>query len=103
MILEYGRAYEFGPFRLDTTERRLTRLGQAVPLTPKAFDTLVQLVQNSGHLLEKSELMKRLWPDTFVEDFTLTRNIADVRKALGDGMRLPPRLRQTVKTQFAVR
>jgi TolB-like protein/Tfp pilus assembly protein PilF len=56
-----------------------------VPLTPKAFDTLVLLVENSGHLLEKAELMRRLWPDTFVEEFTLTRNIADVRKALGDG------------------
>lgn len=54
-----------------------------VPLTPKVFDTLLVLMANSGHLVEKDELMQRLWPDTFVEEATLARNISDFRKALG--------------------
>jgi DNA-binding winged helix-turn-helix (wHTH) protein/TolB-like protein len=76
--------YEFGPFRLDATERRLRRDGQPVPLPPKVFDTLIVLVENSGHLVTKDELMSRLWPDSFVEEGTITRNISDLRKALGE-------------------
>jgi Tol biopolymer transport system component/DNA-binding winged helix-turn-helix (wHTH) protein len=76
--------YEFGPYRLDVAERLLLRDGSPVPLTPKVFDTLLVLVENSGHLVEKDELMKRLWPDTFVEEVTLARNISDLRKALAE-------------------
>ena len=76
--------YEFGPFRIDVAERLLSREGQNVPLTPKAFDTLLVLVENRGHLLEKDELMQKLWPDTFVEEANLTNNISQLRKALGD-------------------
>ena len=75
--------YEFGPFRLDVAERRLLRDGKPVSLAPKVLDTLVALVENSGRLVEKNELMSRLWPDTFVEEATLARNISDLRKALG--------------------
>lgn len=74
--------YEFGPFRLDPAERLLLRDNQTVPLAPKAFDTLLLLVENCGHLLTKDELMKRLWPETFVEEVNLAQNISAVRRAL---------------------
>ncbi len=76
--------YEFGPFRLEPNERRLLRGDEIVALTPKAFDTLHLLVRNSGHLLEKDELIRMLWPDTFVEEGSLSNNIFLLRKALGD-------------------
>ena len=77
--------YEFGPFRLDASEHLLLREGEPVPLEPKVFDTLVLLIRNSGHLLEKGELMDKLWPDAAVEEGSLTRNISALRRALGDG------------------
>lgn len=76
--------YEFGQYRLDPAERKLLRGDEIVTLTPKAFDTLVFLVRNSGHLLEKDELIRMLWPDTFVEDGSLSNNIFLLRKALGE-------------------
>ncbi len=75
--------YQFGTFRLDTAERQLLRDGEPVPLTPKAFETLVLLVERSGHLVEKEELMKTLWPDSFVEEANLTNNVWTLRKILG--------------------
>ena len=76
---------EFGPFRIDTIERLLLRDDQPVPLTPKAFDTLLLLVENSGHVLEKDELMKAIWSDAFVEEVNLAHNISVLRKALRNG------------------
>src|ERR1700758_2368798 len=76
--------YEFGPFRLEPNERRLLRGDEIVGLTPKAFDTLHLLVKNSGHLLEKDELIRMLWPDTFVEEGSLSNNVFLLRKALGE-------------------
>jgi Tol biopolymer transport system component/DNA-binding winged helix-turn-helix (wHTH) protein len=76
--------YEFGPFRLDTAERKLMRGNEVVALTPKVFDMLVMLVRNNGHLLEKDELIRSLWPDSFVEEGNLSNNIFVLRKALGD-------------------
>jgi Tol biopolymer transport system component/DNA-binding winged helix-turn-helix (wHTH) protein len=84
MSLETKRLYEFGPFRLDAQERLLLRNGEIVPLTPKAFDTLLALVENSGHLIEKDELMQRLWPDSFVEEGSLAQNVSLLRKTLGE-------------------
>jgi Tol biopolymer transport system component/DNA-binding winged helix-turn-helix (wHTH) protein len=75
--------YEFGPFRLDAAERLLLRDGQRVPLTPKAFETLMVLIQNGGHVVEKDELIKKVWPDTFVEEVNLAKNISCLRKILG--------------------
>jgi TolB-like protein/Tfp pilus assembly protein PilF len=75
-------SYQFGSFRLDAAERLLLRDGEPVALAPKVFDTLVALVENSGRLVDKNELMSRLWPDTFVEESTLARNVSDLRKAL---------------------
>ena len=77
-------SYEFGAFRLDAGERMLLRDGKPVQVAPKVFDTLLALVENSGRLVDKDELMTRLWPDTFVEEATLARNISDLRKALGE-------------------
>src|SRR5215510_7485203 len=76
--------YEFDQFRMDLVEKALWRDGAAVPLTPKAFDTLAILVERSGRLVEKDDLMKRLWPDSFVEENSLAQNIYLVRKALGE-------------------
>lgn len=75
--------YEFGPFRLDPQKRTLLRHGVPVPLTPKVFDTLLLLVQNGGQTLSRDELMKAVWPDSFVEEGNLTQNIFVLRKALG--------------------
>jgi DNA-binding winged helix-turn-helix (wHTH) protein/TolB-like protein/Tfp pilus assembly protein PilF len=77
--------YEFGPFHLDATERVLFRDGVPVSLTPKALETLIVLVQHSGHVVEKDELMKAVWPDAFVEEGGLTRNISVLRKILNNG------------------
>ena len=76
--------FDFGRFRLDCVERVLLADGHPVPLTPKAFETLLYLVENSGHILEKHELLKRVWPDTFVEEGTLVQNISTLRKVLGE-------------------
>jgi len=79
-----SKSYEFGPFRVDTEQCTLLQDGRPIPLTPKAFDTLVLLVENAGRLLEKEAMMERLWPGTFVEEANLANNISLLRKALGD-------------------
>ena len=78
------RLYEFGPFRLDPAEHKLLRGNEIVALTPKAFDTLHVLVRNSGHLMGKEELIRMLWPNSFVEEGSLSNNIFLLRKVLGD-------------------
>ena len=77
--------YEFGPFRIDPKEQVLWRDGKVVPLSPKLFDTLLVLVQNSGHLVDKDEMLRRVWPDSFVEEGNLTKNVFLLRKILEDG------------------
>jgi DNA-binding winged helix-turn-helix (wHTH) protein/TolB-like protein/Flp pilus assembly protein TadD len=78
-------SFEFGPFRLDLSERVLLCDGKAVQLGPKVFETLVVLVENSGRILEKDELLKKVWPDSFVVESSLAQNIFQLRKALDDG------------------
>lgn len=85
MMRQTKEIYEFGPFRLDQQERLLQRDGATVPLTPKAFDLLLALVEQHGHLLEKDELLRQVWPDSFVEEANLASNISQLRKALGEG------------------
>jgi TolB-like protein/DNA-binding winged helix-turn-helix (wHTH) protein len=85
MSLEPGHLYEFGEFRLDTVSRRLIRDGQIVPLTAKGFDLLVVLLQSDGRILGKEELLKAVWPDTYVEEGNLTQNISILRKTLAAG------------------
>src|SRR6185436_3540950 len=69
---------------LDAVERLLLRGDQPIPLTPKAFDTLLVLVKHSGHLLGKDVLMKEVWSDAFVEEANLARNVWTLRRALGE-------------------
>src|SRR5262245_17439638 len=76
--------YEFGPYRLDSAERLLMRDGAVVPLQPKIFDLLLALVERHGRLLEKDELMRLVWPDTFVEEANLASNISILRKKLSE-------------------
>jgi len=83
-------SYEFADFLLDPAEQLLSRSnGDAVPLTPKAFLTLLVLLQNSGRTVEKEELLKEVWPGTFVEEGNLTVTIFMLRKSLGEGKTEP--------------
>src|SRR5438128_1155044 len=79
------KIFRFGPFEIDGEQRVLLRAGDPIPLTPKAFDTLAVLVAFPGKLIEKAELLRLVWPDTFVEENNLTQNISALRKALGEG------------------
>jgi len=79
------KIYRFGPFEVDLEQRLLLRTGDLVPLTPKAFDTLAVLVARPGKLVDKSELLRLVWPETFVEENNLTQNISALRKAFGEG------------------
>src|SRR5215469_6519070 len=78
------RTYEFGPFVLDTLQHSLFKEGKPVALTPKTYDTLLLLVENHGRMLLKEELMKALWPDSFVEESNLTQQVSMIRRALGE-------------------
>jgi DNA-binding winged helix-turn-helix (wHTH) protein/TolB-like protein/Tfp pilus assembly protein PilF len=84
MAMEKKLLYEFGKFRLDPAEHLLLCLGKSVPLTPKAFEILQILLEGNGHLLAKEELMRRVWPDSFVEEANLTVNISALRRVLGE-------------------
>src|SRR5215472_3042658 len=85
MSVQGGHLYEFGEFRLDTVSRRLLQGHQIVTLTPKVLDLLIALVEGQGKILGREELMRRLWPDTYVEEGNLTQNISVLRKALAAG------------------
>lgn len=76
--------YEFGPFRLDAQERLLFKGSEMVYLTPKVVETLLALVEHRGRLIPKDELMRLVWPDSFVEESNLAQNISLLRKALGE-------------------
>lgn len=76
--------FAFGAFRLNPAQRSLSRNGQAIVLTPKEFDTLLVLVEACGRVVDKEELLARVWPDSFVGDGSLARNISVLRKALGE-------------------
>jgi DNA-binding winged helix-turn-helix (wHTH) protein/tetratricopeptide (TPR) repeat protein len=76
--------YEFGPFRVDPEKETLFRAGESVSLTPKTFQILLVLIRNSNEVVTKDDLMKTVWPDTFVEEANLSRNVFMLRKALGE-------------------
>src|SRR5262249_55640122 len=84
--MENGKhlVYEFGGVQLDPARQKLFFQGHPVALTPKAFETLLLLVQNHDRTLLKEELMQALWSGTFVEEGNLSQNIFLLRKALGD-------------------
>ena len=82
MSLQPKSFYEFGAYRIDARDHLLLRDGEVVPLAPKAFDLLLVLAQSSGRVLTKEELMKLVWPDSFVEEANLSRHVFSLRKAL---------------------
>jgi eukaryotic-like serine/threonine-protein kinase len=84
MLNKVRNLYEFGPFRVDPDHRQLLRQNQPVPLQPKSFDILLVLVENSEKVVSKDELLKAVWPDTFVEESNLAQCIFVLRKTLGD-------------------
>jgi len=84
MCKENKRFYAFGPFRLDYAQRLLFRQDQLIPLTPKVLQILMVLVENCGRVVSKDELMKAVWPDTFVEEGNLTQNVSMLRKVLAE-------------------
>ncbi|HEU5258350.1 MAG TPA: winged helix-turn-helix domain-containing protein [Vicinamibacterales bacterium] len=81
--------YCFGDFRIDTRLRRLYRRNDLLPLTPKAFDTLLALVERAGRVVEKDELLRAVWGDTVVGDETLAQNVSTLRRVLGDQAERP--------------
>ena len=84
MAEQTSQFYEFGRFRVKSDERVLLREEELVPLTPKAFDILLALLENDGRVVNKDDLMKKVWPNTFVEEGNLTQNVSLLRKALGE-------------------
>jgi DNA-binding winged helix-turn-helix (wHTH) protein len=84
MATEPRILYEFGPFRMDPDRQVLLRENVPVPVTPKAFETLLALVRRSRDVVSKEELLKEVWPDSFVEESNLSQSIFLLRKALGD-------------------
>src|ERR1044071_166859 len=77
--------YEFGSFHLDATERVLRRNGQEIKLRQKAYEVLLVLIQNCGHIVEREVLMQKVWPNSFVEEANITQHISDLRKIFGEG------------------
>ncbi|HEU4390866.1 MAG TPA: winged helix-turn-helix domain-containing protein [Blastocatellia bacterium] len=84
MSSQKDHSYKFGEFRLDLKQRLLERGQETVPLTPKLFETLLTFIENSGAVVTKDELMKRVWPDAIVEERSLSQNVFLLRKALGE-------------------
>ena len=89
MFPAINQFYRFGEFTVDSEQKVLLQNGKPLRLPPKVFDTLLILVNNSGRIVEKEELMSQLWPDTFVEEANLTFNIQQLRKAFRDNARHP--------------
>lgn len=83
-MVSASRKYAFGPFQLDVGECQLTRGSEPIPLTSKAFEVLAVLLEQPGHLVEKADLLHRVWGDAFVEEAVLPVNVAAIRRALAD-------------------
>ena len=92
--------FEFDSYRLDPAERLLLRDGVPVPLEPKVFETLIVLIRDGGRLVTKDQLMKEVWPDTFVEESNLVRHISILRKALTRGDGQPPYIETVSKIGY---
>jgi len=88
-------AYEFGPYQFDVNTRVLTRAGETITLTPKASEILLTLLVNAGQVVERDQLLREIWPDTFVEEANLSQNVFVLRRALGDE-RVEPRYIETI-------
>ena len=94
------RFFLFDGFRVDASERLLFKDNREVSLTPKVFDTLLVLLENSSHVLTKKELMEQVWPDSFVEENNLAQNISILRKALGEGKEGEPYIQTVPKRGY---
>ena len=92
--------YRFGEFIVDTDQKVLLRQDKELPLTPKLFETLLILVENSGRIVQKEQFMERLWPHSFVEEANLTSNIQQLRKSLGDNARQPHYIETVTKRGY---
>lgn len=79
--------YHFGPFALHAASRLLVRDGAVVPITSKAFETLLALVRRHGAVVSKDELLRQVWPNAVVEESNLTQTVFMLRRALGDNVR----------------
>src|SRR5215813_6864496 len=88
-------SYEFGPYQFDLSRRELKCAGETITLTRKATEILILLLANAGHVVEKEELLREVWPNTFVEEANLAQHVFTLRKALGDE-RAVPRYIETV-------
>ena len=84
MSLKTKHLYAFGPYQLEAEERVLLRDGQPVTLPPKDLETLLALVARAGHIVEKEELLEKVWPGVFIEEGNLSRHIFNLRQVLGD-------------------
>jgi TolB-like protein/DNA-binding winged helix-turn-helix (wHTH) protein len=93
--LKSKHLYGFGSYQLDAVERVLLRDGQPVTLSPKDLETLLVLVERAGHIVEKEELLEKVWPGVFVEEGNLARHIFNLRQVLGDS---PPDGRKFIET-----
>jgi DNA-binding winged helix-turn-helix (wHTH) protein/TolB-like protein/Tfp pilus assembly protein PilF len=87
--------YEFGKFRLNIVERSIESAGHPLSLAPKALDVLIVLIENRGRIVDKDDLMRKVWPDTFVEDSNLAFNVSVLRKLFGES-RTSPHFIETV-------
>lgn len=92
--------YEFGAFQLCPGEQQLLHNGSPIPLTNKALQTLEVLVANTGHLVEKSELIAAVWKDSAIEEGNLAVTISMIRKALGDTRTRPKYIQTVVKRGY---
>lgn len=99
-MLSANPHYRFGDFIVDTDQKVLLRHDKPLPLTPKLFETLLILVENSGRIVQKEQFMERLWPHTFVEEANLTSNIQQLRKSLGDNARQPHYIETVTKRGY---
>jgi TolB-like protein/DNA-binding winged helix-turn-helix (wHTH) protein/Tfp pilus assembly protein PilF len=94
MALKTKHIYQFGAYRLDPEEKVLERDGRAVSLPPKDLETLLVLAERAGHIVEKEELLDKVWPGVFIEEGNLARHIFNLRQVLGEG----PDGRQYIET-----
>ena len=92
--------FEFDSYRVDPAERLLLRDGVHIPLEPKVFETLLVLIRHGGRLVTKDQLMKEVWPDTFVEESNLVRHISILRKTLSRGTEEPPYIETVSKLGY---
>src|SRR5262249_24295715 len=99
-MIPSSEVFHFDKFTLDVRERRLLHGTEAVRLSPKAYDVLVALVREQGRLVTKDELLKRLWPESFVEEGSLNVYVSALRKALGEDATRPTYIETVARSGY---